>query len=579
MVTKYRNLVSSGAIARCSMKFLLVLCCSIFLGSVAWADVCFLPSMDCADANAGNGGGGGNDTPSCYGYDSTYKSRSSGWECEGPCNGKYRCSCSVSGFELRNGQCVKIEDPCADYTYSSNKGGLWSCEKCTDGSSGNRGKWKCECSGKLYNGDCIEDPCGSSYSFSSSQASSMKDKGYTCSRCTASVSDYSDKYNCTCPESKVVDDSGACVEAKNCTKSGKYDSKEACEKAIKNTTDDYACEPTDGGKCYMAVSTCKFTDTEGDSSCASCKRGGKTYYYCTCLAEDDPNNPCYGKYHCQGGREPEGEPVTCSCGDVSYYDRCWVYVNSEAECAVKIEKKSVYYNDDSEHNAQNKLDYYSCSGGYYKTQDICTYKGRNYMYCTACDGQGLDINGQPTPGAQGWKYCSATEKGVGESYTCGSTKMYKECVSDAEAIECAAKIEKKSVYYNDDSEHNAQNKLDYYSCSGGYYKTQDICTYNGKNYMYCTACDGQGLDINGQPTPGAQGWKYCSATEEGVGESYTCGSTKMYKECKEKRERIECNGNFTEDSRYADKHCPTGTTFVHECYDNSNPPVSWGHCN
>ena len=45
------------------------------------------------------------------------------------------------------------------------------------------------------------------------------------------------------------------------------------------------------------------------------------------------------------------------------------------------------------------------------------------------------------------------------------------------------------------------------------------------------------------------------------------------------RERIECNGNFTEDSRYADKHCPTGTTFVHECYDNSNPPVSWGHCN
>ena len=70
-------------------------------------------------------------------------------------------------------------------------------------------------------------------------------------------------------------------------------------------------------------------------------KGGKTYYYCTCLAEDDPNNPCYGKYHCQGGREPEGEPVTCSCGTISYYDQCyvWKYYDGNGDETISDEVK------------------------------------------------------------------------------------------------------------------------------------------------------------------------------------------------------------------------------------------------
>ncbi|MBO6289466.1 MAG: hypothetical protein J6N45_03990, partial [Alphaproteobacteria bacterium] len=55
-----------------SMSFLFIMCFGIFLSSIAQADICFLPSMECADADAGTGGGGTpdncTDTCSAHGW-------------------------------------------------------------------------------------------------------------------------------------------------------------------------------------------------------------------------------------------------------------------------------------------------------------------------------------------------------------------------------------------------------------------------------------------------------------------------------------------------------------------------------
>ena len=160
--------------------------------------------------------------------------------------------------------------------------------------------------------------------------------------------------------------------------------------------------------------------------------------------------------------------------------------------------------------------------------------------------------------------------------------MYKTCEPNAEALVCAEKIENnKEVYYQDDTsnvKNELKNRYSSGNCPSGYYNVQDVCSLDGNKYVYCAECQGSGKDMNGKPTPGSLGWKFCSSTEVGVGESYKCNDRNMYKACVGAKERVVCNGNYTEDSRYADKHCPDGKTFVAECQDNSEPPVTWGHC-
>ena len=213
-----------------------VLACSAILGiSATYANVCFLPSMECFDPAAGTAPGSVPDD-SCDGYNLSQPK--SGWNCD-ECDGKYKCDSCASGYELKNGSCVPEEGGCSDgeYKYSSSQNSPWNCSQCKDESSRNKGKYRCECKGVMYNGECVEDSCSSSeYSYSSSQAATMKEKGYTCNRCIYEHSNSYGKYSCKCPsDTKEIDSTGKCVDIKNCTKNGMYNTREDCEKANNST--------------------------------------------------------------------------------------------------------------------------------------------------------------------------------------------------------------------------------------------------------------------------------------------------------------------------------------------------------
>ena len=414
---------------------------------------------------------------------------------------------------------------------------------------------------------------------------------------------------------KEIDENNECVEIKNCTKNGMYNTKADCEKAIsgeghkicepsgecynwtiycnealgeykteaackkanknrecKKTSDercwfkgsrrcmgenlfstsqeclaaseasedDDTCRETED-YCYELVSTCKYTsEIKENDDCDSCIRGGKTYYFCDCFNENNKDNPCYGLNHCDGVRDPEILPE-CTCGNTQYYKACWVWYDPYEACqeAAKSAYSKIFYYKNNHAQARNRIEPYYCAPKYYKSQDICTYNNTDYMYCTVCDDFGVDISGNETPRQQGFKYCGETEDGVGEeSKVCPG--MYKECTPNEEKEECLRAVNnlKSVIYYDDDSVNNAENKIDRITCDKEYYKSKDICTYNNIEYMYCTKCKGPGKDINGELTPGAQGFKYCEVTEDGVGEeSKVCPG--MYKECIINEERAE----------------------------------------
>ena len=195
-----------------------VLACSAMLGiSAAYADVCFLPSMECFDPAAGTAPDSASND-SCDGYNLSQPKN--GWNCD-ECGGKYKCDSCASGYESKNGSCVQGEGECSDgeYKYNSSQNSPWNCYSCEDQNSRNNGKYRCDCYDIMHNGECVEDPCNQSeYSYSSSQAATMKEKGYTCDKCNYDYSNSYGDYDCYCPSDKEIDENDKCVEIKNFTK-------------------------------------------------------------------------------------------------------------------------------------------------------------------------------------------------------------------------------------------------------------------------------------------------------------------------------------------------------------------------
>ena len=292
-----------------------------------------------------------------------------------------------------------------------------------------------------------------------------------------------------CGEGQVLNEQGNCV----CSD----DKKEL------NTDGQCVCKsiymPDNNGNCSSCTFTDKFADAPSRGyACDSCERDGNIYYgnckclkldnkiagqtvgceligtdgkkYCKdCSNEDDPDNPCYGKYHCLGGRNP-GNP-TCYWGNVAYYDACLV----EETC-----------------------------GRHYKNIGNLKYVSLYY----------------PNGG-------------------CGSdNKYYRTGEIDCQTVDLKT----------------------YYWCADGCYK--------------------RGTDNMGNLTPLSKAESELGVTlnqcKEGTGKfAQVCAKT-YYENCSSGTKFVECSYNYTEDSKYPDKHCKPTETFVKKCKDSNG--TIWGEC-
>ena len=244
MITKCRNLFSSGVVIRCSMKFLFILCCSIFLSSIARADICFLPSMECAGAGSGTSGDDGGVTPkpctdTCANHgwktsdnDCSYGSYMQKDDCDHTCYVCKDCTdtCANHGWETSDNDCSygseKKDKICGKQCYE--------CKECTPSK---------DCSS--YN--LTSEPTSDSSTYVVCDPGCDKPKRYKC------VDNY--KY-----------EDGKCVEIKKCTQNGMFDTREDCDNAIKNKTHKKCVV---SGNCYTIVNNCGTNEYVDEATCKS----------------------------------------------------------------------------------------------------------------------------------------------------------------------------------------------------------------------------------------------------------------------------------------------------------------------
>ena len=280
------------------------------------------------------------------------------------------------------------------------------------------------------------------------------------------------------------------------------------------------CEFENGSTGYVCTCTKEFEQPKDTS--------GIVYCY-NCSDEDDKANPCYGKYHCQGGgRVPEGE-VTCSCpyradgktedSDTKYYERCMVNEDCFEEHLWSYEAYTWCY-------ASARPSAYG--NGYYNAGKKCTRKTDNkdvnwYVPCTAR----ADCWGNPSPAA-GKKSCSDNQ-GIVKNEDGTTTTQGIECGNKLYFDECTGCNDE---YYQEGEKYCSaikKSSQEYYS-NHGYYFVKSKCGTGNDEIVYIQRCDSLfKYDCDGKPTI-AYGLKEC---EEGygVGTPVECGGYKYYKDC------------------------------------------------
>lgn len=253
-------------------------CAVMFITYRTCADICFLPSMECADANAGNGGGGTPDncTDTCSAH---------GWkDSAGACS---------YGYDIKTDNCRNTCYACKDCTDTcSNHGWTSAYSTCQYGYE----KKDKICNTQCYQCNaCTPKEC-SGYDLTTKPASGGDTYDICDPGCEPKL------YKCA---SGYKYESGKCTKVTNCTNNGMYDTKEDCDKAIKNESHKKCVV---SGKCYTIEKNCGTNEYVDEATCKnanpsySCKRTSdgvcweKDKYICDETSEFASEDSCKAKY-------------------------------------------------------------------------------------------------------------------------------------------------------------------------------------------------------------------------------------------------------------------------------------------
>ena len=308
-------------------------------------------------------------------------------------NTVYSCSktAGCSGYDLTASQKATKE-----------ASGDYRCHECTPtvtDSDGNTSSgttvYKC---GKITTSTTS---CPANYISAAEADELKKDTCYSCTGCTPTTDYYDDGvwYNGT---------SGTTVY--NCSKP--------------DCTGKSKASDCGTGKEFVASGDCaKFPNGESCGDCIDCND------------ETNPINKCFGKYTCkENGRHGVGA-VTCTCGNVPYYDRCEV-----EETCTKAGTIDCSDGACKSCSADTDLDYWLKHGNY-KVGEKCKQIDLTPVYYYAsCTGR--DCNGNYGP-AYGKKACSSDQYPGGDTVECGGYTYADYCMGECnyedDAKSCADK--------------------------------------------------------------------------------------------------------------------------------------------
>ena len=415
-----------------------------------------------------------------------YKTDYSGnYNYSGKGNTVYSCSktAGCSGYDLT-----------ASDKATKEASGDYRCHECTPtvtDSDGNTSSgttvYKC---GKITTSTTT---CPSNYISAAEADELKKDTCYSCTGCTPTTDYYEDGvwYNGT---------SGTTVY--NCSKP--------------DCTNKSKASDCGTGKEFVAAGDCaKFANGEPCGSCIDCND------------ETNPINKCFGKYTCkENGRHGVGA-VTCTCGNVPYYDRC------EVEETCKTNSDSKWYSSMSEwgycYATTNKKE--TETRGHYYLGDKCKKVDLTQVYSYAiCNG--VDCNGNKGE-AYGLKTCPNNEGAEGATTKeCGGYKYFSACRE-------TCNTNSDSKWYSSMSEwgycYATTNKKE--TETRGHYYLGDKCEkVDGTKVYYYAICNG--VDCNGNKGE-AYGLKTCPNDEGAEGATTKeCGGYKYFSACRE-----TCNTN------------------------------------
>ena len=445
---------------------------------------------------------------------------------------------------------ITEERGCDSYKLSSEISG-YNCESCTKDVYQTNYEGEYNYTGKgstVYKCSKTEESgCGSEYNLSLDEKTEKENSGkYKCYECTptstttnddgtTSTTDGTTVYKCveltskdtTCPSDYISADAAekmknedTCVTCNGCTPHTDYYEDGTWVSGTSGATV-YSCsKPSCDGK--KRASDCGLgTEFVPAGECSKFSDGTPCGDCIDCNDENNPINKCFGKYTCiGGGRHPVGE-VTCTCGNVKYYDRCEVEETCDTEGyweAKKCESGDSYWCYYS--SAAYKRGY--GPSGYYLVGEKCRKVDLTYVdWYALCDSSYYDVLGNRAP-AYGMTRCD-NDKGIGDAVECGGNKYFKEC-----ADKCTT---------DDYWDHTTTPSTHCYATDGtllnGYYYVKDKCDKeNGKKVIYYEICNASFTDCAGN-TPPAQGMKTCEG-DNGVGDPVECGGYKYFKECADK---------------------------------------------
>ena len=466
------------------------------------------------------------------------------------CDG-YNLSSPISGYDCD--QCepdVYKNDYDGNYNYSGKGNTVYSCSK--------------------------SEGCSSDYSLSASDATAKENTGqYKCKPCTPTVTDSDGNksngatlYKCgeitttttSCPSgsisaaeaNKLMGDD-KCYNCTGCTPTTKYWANGENYFTESNPTVFTCSKPDCTGK--SKASDCG-TGTEfvAAGDCAKFSNGEACGDCIDCNDETNPINKCFGKYTCkEDGRHGVGA-VTCTCGNVSYYDRCEVEetcnTNSDSKWYYDLRAWGYCYATTNKNETE--------TNGHYYLGDKCKKVDLTQVYSYAiCNG--VDCNGNKGE-AYGLKKCPNDEGAEGATTKeCGGYKYFSAC---RETCNTTA----DSNWYSDLSAwgycYATTNKNE--TETNGHYYLGDKCEkVDGTKVYSYGICNG--VDCNGNKGE-AYGLKKCASGLHPNGTIKECGGETYAERC-----LTECN--YEDDAEScADK----GKDFNALCHDENDK--EWGEC-
>ena len=516
--------------------------------------------------------------------ENTYYSGCSGYNLTSPEDGKACDSCSqtvtnnlctskgisYTEYDTRTVyDCVPIRSDvrgCSGYNLSSPISG-YDCDSCTPD------VYKTDYSGNYnYSGkgdtvySCSKSEGCSGYSLTASDATAKENTGkYKCKPCTPTVTDSDGNkstgatlYKCgeitttttSCPSgsisaaeaNKLMGDD-KCYSCTGCTPTTKYWANGENYFTESNPTV-FTCSKPDctgkskasdcgTGKEFVAAGDCaKFSNGEACGDCIDCND------------ETNPINKCFGKYTCkEDGRHGVGA-VTCTCGNVSYYDRCEV----EETCNTNSSGANSGYCSaltDTSWRLKN---------GYYVVGEKCKKIDLTPVYYMASCTTDKDCYGNSGP-AYGKKTCKNNEGADGAtSVECGGYTYFSACKETCNTDSSGA----NSGYCGAFTDTSWRLK-------NGYYVVGEKCEQNDGTKVYYMASCTTDKDCTGNPGA-AYGKKTCSSDQYPGGNTVECGGYTYADYC-----MGECN--YEDDAQScADK----GKDFNALCHDKNDK--EWGEC-